>query len=135
MQLGEVVEQVALRFHLRLKHRVERVVHRVVVFFVVLTLTGPSAAPSAATEAEAAAAAAAAAACRRGRCRRRPGTVFGGGLKLGRRLVRVFRGELGTVRAKDAAKQAEQRRTKREALVVVDELRRREGCPRRGSNV
>jgi hypothetical protein len=135
LQLGEVVEQVALRFHLRLKHRVERVVHRVVVFFVVLTLTGPSAAPSAATEAEAAAAAAAAAACRRGRCRRRPGTVFGSGLELGGRLVRVLRGKLGTVRAKDAAKQAEQRRTKREALVVVDELRRREGCPRRGSNV
>ena len=35
----------------------------------------------------------------------------------------------------DFAELQGQGRTKREALVVVDELRRREGCPRRGSNV
>ena len=140
LQLGEVVEQVALRLHLRLKHRVERVVHRVVVVVVVVvTLTSPSATTEAEAPAAAAAATAAphaaAAACRRGRRRRRPGAVFGGRLELGGGLVRVLRGKLRPVRAKDAAEQAEQRRAEREALVVVDELRRREGCPRRGSNV
>ena len=122
--------------------RVERVVHCVVVVVVVaLTTLRATEATKAAAAAIATATATTATACnpgRRGhrsRRSRRPAAVFGGRLELGGGLVRVLRGKLRPVRAKDAAEQAEQRRAEREALVVVDELRRREGCPRRGSNV